>query len=798
MTSKVTPPIIPNDYSHYRRLSSAIQEIRLLRIAPGSDADTIVAALYRTRLSDCPRFHALSYCWGRLEDTRSINLLFRDSSDMHPVDDEVKSLENTRSLVLGGFHITSNLYAALTSFRRSQFEGFMWIDMLCINQGDVQERSEQVAIMKDIYTKAEQVTVWLGNNNIEKEAWLADENAELSVFMKVLEDNGFGGGRPLWVMVKDFMEEIKVLDIAAAGPLDAIKLFRRRNTPGTSSFWSQLRGSLSAIRCLLQQPQEDHRPEYCMQTSNEEEEEGVERHIAVPTQYFLAWLHSIYFPSDDEGLMIYLSRIILDRRSEVWAYAEYAMTCTMIHEPTISLSKISTKSSRRLNSMINPWFTRVWVLQEVASNMNVQVRICENETDFYFVFCLFSLERDRVITTVAHRPENQQQVIEGLDSVEYPPSGWLQINKGFIDPTNGLPLSEILTFLGHFDATDARDKIFATYHLSTDVSIHSFQPDYTMNIGEVFSHFTRHVISATESANILLYSGERNSADRFPSWVPDYREKLECPTLGKYQAALQTQAVLVHSRPQLLRLRGFHVARVCFTFDPESVETPLAHPLPALWAYTESYYFQLFGGKVSRQLYLEDQTWDSHVPFSVFAAAIYQMEPDTSLDWMSSMWANIDPSLEYLKYHWQLQQEMRHLIARRTQEVHWSVVSQASMRLGMILKDRHLFFSENGGLGVCPKTTQGGDFIVTPFGSDYPLVLRPRSPPSSYREMAIQGLTYELIGYCYLHGEMNGETMAHHTWNDVLHAHPFDPDPLNKFYSSYTRGGYGTRIFDIE
>ncbi|GME64520.1 Ankyrin domain protein [Neofusicoccum parvum] len=42
-------------------------------------------------------------------------------------------------------------------------EELFWIDALCINQDDLEERSAQVKIMPQIYGKAQSVSVWLGN-----------------------------------------------------------------------------------------------------------------------------------------------------------------------------------------------------------------------------------------------------------------------------------------------------------------------------------------------------------------------------------------------------------------------------------------------------------------------------------------------------------------------------------------------------------------------------------------------------------------------------------------------------------
>jgi hypothetical protein len=38
-----------------------------------------------------------------------------------------------------------------------------WVDALCINQKDAEERDEQVRRMKSIYRDAERVVIWLGD-----------------------------------------------------------------------------------------------------------------------------------------------------------------------------------------------------------------------------------------------------------------------------------------------------------------------------------------------------------------------------------------------------------------------------------------------------------------------------------------------------------------------------------------------------------------------------------------------------------------------------------------------------------
>jgi hypothetical protein len=86
-------------------------------------------------------YATLSYVWGNDPATETI---FVNGTEMN---------------------IRPNLAAALKSIRRDhRFEGEfrLWVDAICINQSDIVERGQQVAKMKDIYSKAWNVISWIG------------------------------------------------------------------------------------------------------------------------------------------------------------------------------------------------------------------------------------------------------------------------------------------------------------------------------------------------------------------------------------------------------------------------------------------------------------------------------------------------------------------------------------------------------------------------------------------------------------------------------------------------------------
>ncbi len=59
-------------------------------------------------------------------------------------------------------YVTPNCKAILDRFQSPRVDRFLWIDAICIDQSCNEEKSQQVQLMGEIYEKARQVNVWLG------------------------------------------------------------------------------------------------------------------------------------------------------------------------------------------------------------------------------------------------------------------------------------------------------------------------------------------------------------------------------------------------------------------------------------------------------------------------------------------------------------------------------------------------------------------------------------------------------------------------------------------------------------
>jgi len=103
--------------------------------------------------SNRPHYEALSYTWG---DPDAAGGTVAEVDDPSAVDKATAELP-----------LRANLSTALRHLRDTEDERILWIDAICINQDDVEERNEQVKRMTHIYTHSQRVIAWLGEESAD-------------------------------------------------------------------------------------------------------------------------------------------------------------------------------------------------------------------------------------------------------------------------------------------------------------------------------------------------------------------------------------------------------------------------------------------------------------------------------------------------------------------------------------------------------------------------------------------------------------------------------------------------------
>lgn len=141
----------------YQPLDNLQTEIRLLRLKPGHTEEEIECSLFHASLrgQEVPRYETVSYCWGDTTLRSTINL------------DGIST------------NVPASSAQALCALRLLDTPRILWIDALCINQSDVSEKNQQVALMCDIYRNTVRNLVYLGDSTGSTEHISRDLDAVL-------------------------------------------------------------------------------------------------------------------------------------------------------------------------------------------------------------------------------------------------------------------------------------------------------------------------------------------------------------------------------------------------------------------------------------------------------------------------------------------------------------------------------------------------------------------------------------------------------------------------------------------
>lgn len=125
----------------YEPLDSTTHSIRLLHIHSGNDDDPIRLSIRHAELGE--GHTCLSYAWGTEHSQKQIF-----------VNDQLMM-------------VRQNLWNFLRTARRYRYKHPIWIDAICINQQDIEEKNHQVRFMSSIYNDAVLVVVWLGLSDVQ-------------------------------------------------------------------------------------------------------------------------------------------------------------------------------------------------------------------------------------------------------------------------------------------------------------------------------------------------------------------------------------------------------------------------------------------------------------------------------------------------------------------------------------------------------------------------------------------------------------------------------------------------------
>lgn len=185
-----------------------------------------------------------------------------------------------------------------------------------------------------------------------------------------------------------------------------------------------------------------------------------------------------------------------------------------------------------------PWFSRVWVVQEVAVSKNLEriygddgpVFLCGwSEMPFWWLTCFALHMRMSSLVSPSQSTHLGMMVISSLRI----------LHISFASGRLKKPLAEqLLMFFkrvsGIFQATDEKDKIYAFLGLLSYETFPScLEVDYAPTTERVLRDYARYILEETGNLDILAFGSFHRQS--LPSWVPDWSRAAQMTSTRWYR-----------------------------------------------------------------------------------------------------------------------------------------------------------------------------------------------------------------------------------------------------------------------
>ncbi|KIW03347.1 uncharacterized protein PV09_05556 [Verruconis gallopava] len=318
--------------------------------------------------------------------------------------------------------------------------------------------------------------------------------------------------------------------------------------------------------------------------------------------------------------------------------------------------------------------------------------------------------------------------------------------------TNGsnVCLFDVLQQTRNRKATKGCDKVFAVIGLVTDwLEAAPILPDYTLDEFQVYSMVAEYFINS-KPRSLRFLMGNHLRRPQFPSWMVDWAAEDHSPYpyelgwgerfYGFYNACLGRPVVAKRHSASVMLFNGFTVDEVHAVGDSMEVhDWKSAVPIYDSWyrlteVDTHPAKPYIAGGDV------ENALWRC-VTGNVYGETLAPTYRKAVAE---------DFAL-YKKF----EREMR-----EAKEGQW-ILSDELLPFMLVIpasaRNRRLFITKRGYIGMGPLATQVGDIVHVLLGSQIPFVSRKSAVCLEDEVNEVELPTFSFVGECYVHGVMEGE-----------------------------------------
>ncbi|KAK3680251.1 hypothetical protein LTR78_000629 [Recurvomyces mirabilis] len=399
-----------------------------------------------------------------------------------------------------------------------------------------------------------------------------------------------------------------------------------------------------------------------------------------------------------------------------------------------------------------PWFTRLWILQEVALPCQTICHWGSLVYDFRQLVIIGDFWLNRVKLT---QLRNHSEFLDRLLAINRI-SKMLQADESEPMRFAGVPLSTLHLATDLFRASDSHDYVYSVLGLCYADTLSRWssllEPRYTISPRDVFRDATRAAIEEAQSLQILVRGADSLccSPDTIlrasPSWVVSWDHSYNydedaVPLHFNFAAADDNHPIMYgrHSHDQdLLLLGGVDACQVV------AVSRPVSRNSAQVWSnILEIIDFCLISARPMDGNHINIREEMDIGPALVGGRNVGRKR--TSRDAFEEMLA--------------VRQTIQHRATPLTSTLQQSPIDSDEIIGGAeaYLKDliamlhrRKVFVTTSGQVGIGPEDMEVNDKVVVLYGSRIPFILRP------------VGDEYRLVGPCYLQGIMDGEAVRQH------------------------------------
>ncbi|KAJ4245520.1 hypothetical protein NW762_014029 [Fusarium torreyae] len=420
-----------------------------------------------------------------------------------------------------------------------------------------------------------------------------------------------------------------------------------------------------------------------------------------------------------------------------------------------------------------PWWTRAWVLQELALAKKVVFLLKDNSITFDGIYHAIlhyyvSISDDplQTINTINLSKEEEKLFSRALNVINVR----ALFEHGFSDRLSGTTLQSLLSQTKGVKATDARDKIYGLLGMISDQAKGKIKPDYHLSVSQIYTDIVLWHMAEYDTLSILsqCYADTRNDSQALPSWVPHWEprdDKSPATLFWEEYEDFQTKTKLLpyHASGSLtlsshpwsaditkgmLSLTGARLGSITFLAEPANLPPQIfkddVFAVAKEWLALDDKLgkqYQFTGEStrmaIRRTMVADFHNRELHLPEGVKfkQRGFALMLPDDIPVKMGGVaWGYKDSIMEYIN----------------------------------VVDKRRLAVTSEGWIGLVPDTTIVGDQVVVLVGG--PVLYVIRSKAQSGTGYIPTCAVDTLIGEAYFHGFMDGQALQGRDLDTVILA----------------------------